>query len=159
MDNLEREVREVMKNNRWLALSTVSSKGLPQNSLVVYVSDGNIIYVHTSHDALKVRNIKETGQVGVVIPFYKNILHRLIKQFPPAEIHFRGEAQVLPHDTEEPKEWFKKIVSAKLTEEMEKNSVWLRIIPVSKVSCYGVGVGMMKMRSPVEAMKTVELGP
>jgi|GEM_PF-4786476 len=157
MKDLEREVRDVMKNNRWLALSTVSSKGVPQNSLVVYVSDGNIIYVHTGGDTLKVKNIRENGSVGVVIPFYKNFLHKLVKQAPPAEIHFRGEAGVLPYDAAEPGEWFKKIISAKLTEEIEKNSVWIKIRPTSKIACYGVGVSFMKMRKPLEAMKTVEL--
>lgn len=111
MKDLSQEVRDVMRNNHWLALSTVSKEGVPQNSLVVYVSDGSIIYVHTSGDALKVRNIKENSRVGVVIPFYKNFLHRMVKKAPPAEIHFKGDVEILPHDAEEPREWFKKIIT------------------------------------------------
>lgn len=157
MKDLEREVRDVMRNNSWMVLSTANEKGVPQSSVVVYVSDGNIFYVRANKDTLKVRNIQKNSQVGIAIPFYKNLLHRLIKKAPPAAIHFRGEAEVLPGDAEEPHDWYKKIVSAELTEEMEKQAVWLKIRPTSKVACYGVGVGFMKMRSPKESMKTVEL--
>lgn len=157
MKDLEREVRDVMRNNRWLALSTVNREGVPQNSLVMYMSDGNIVYVHTGKDTLKVKNIQKNKAVGLVIPFYKNFLHRMVKRAPPAEIHFRGEAEVLPYDAEEPKGWFKRIIGAKLTEEVEKNSVYLKIKPMSKVSCYGVGVSFMKLRKPEESMKIIEL--
>lgn len=157
MKDLEREVRDVMRNNHWMVLSTASEKGVPQSSVVVYMSDGNIIYVHTGKDTLKVKNIKKNKAVGVVIPFYKNFLHRMVKQAPPAEIHFKGGAEILPYDAEEPREWFKRIIGAELTEEIEKNSVYLRIKPMSKVSCYGVGVSFMKLRNPEESMKVVEL--
>jgi hypothetical protein len=44
---LEQEVRDIIKRNRWLTLSTSSPKGKPQSSLVVYASDGNKIIILT----------------------------------------------------------------------------------------------------------------
>jgi len=66
---LEREVRDTIKKNRWLTLSTTSQKGVPQSSVVVYASDGHVIYVLTGKDTVKIRNIKKDNRVSVTIPF------------------------------------------------------------------------------------------
>jgi hypothetical protein len=37
---LELEVKDVIRRNRWLTLSTASLRGAPQGSVVVYARDG-----------------------------------------------------------------------------------------------------------------------
>jgi len=54
---LEREVRDIIKKNRWFTLSTTSPRGGPQSSVVVYASDGYVIYVLTGKSTVKARNI------------------------------------------------------------------------------------------------------
>lgn len=86
--DLEREVRKTVKKNRWLTISITSIGGVPQSSLVVYASDGYVIYILTGKNTIKVRNIKKNKRVSVTIPFYKNFVHRMISVAPPAAIEF-----------------------------------------------------------------------
>ena len=64
---LEREVRDTIRRNRWLTLSTASQKGMPQSSLVVYASDGYIIYILTGKNTVKIRNILKNPKVSVTM--------------------------------------------------------------------------------------------
>ncbi len=155
--DLEKEVRDVIRKNNWMVLSTANEKGVPQSSVVMYASDGNVFYVHTGKDFLKVKNIEKNSKVGVAIPFYKNLLHMLIKKAPPAEIHFKGEAEILPFDAKEPMEMYEKAISVEFSEEEMKNAAWIKITPSKKIVCYGVGVSLRTMRKPEEAMAVVEL--
>lgn len=157
MKDLEKDVRDVIKNNNWMVLSTASEKGIPQSSVVMYVSDGDVFYVHTGKDFLKTKNILKNSKVGVAIPFYKNLLHMLIKKAPPAEVHFRGEAEILPFDAKEPLATYEKEIDVDFSEEEMKNGAWIKITPSKKIVCYGVGVSLRTMRKPEEAMAVVEL--
>ena len=106
MGKLADEVRNLFKRNNSLVLSTVSSTGNPQSSLVVYVSDGETIYVMTGEMTQKIKNIKKNPLVSVTIPFYKNLLHRLITMAPPASLTFKAVASILPFNEEEPRKLF-----------------------------------------------------
>ena len=66
---LEKEVREVIRKNRWLILSTSSLQGTPQSSLVVYASDGYIIYILTGNNTQKIKNILNNPETSITIPF------------------------------------------------------------------------------------------
>ncbi len=61
---LERGVRDTIKRNRWLTLSTISPKGVPQSSVVVYASDGYVIVVLTGRDTAK-----ETPKLNITSRF------------------------------------------------------------------------------------------
>jgi len=71
MNDFEHEVRNIMRENYWLVLSTANKKGVP-HSVVMHASDGNMVYVLTGKETLKVRNILENKHVAVTIPFRKN---------------------------------------------------------------------------------------
>ena len=146
-----------MRKNYWLVLSTANKKGVPQSSIVTHVSDGNIIYILTGKETLKVRNIQENKHVAVALPFRKNFFHQMIRKIPPAEIHFRGEAEILPYDNEEAKRTYMKVLNYELPEGLEQNSVWIKIKPSSKIACYGVGVSLLTMRKPEKARKIIQL--
>ncbi|MFP3909977.1 MAG: hypothetical protein ACLFVX_08965 [Archaeoglobaceae archaeon] len=73
------------------------------------------------------------------------------------EIHFKGKAEVLSNDNQEAQELYEEVLNYNLPHDVEKSSVWIKVIPGLKVACYGVGVGPLKMRNPEEAFKTVKL--
>jgi hypothetical protein len=87
---LELEVKDVIRRNRWLTLSTASLRGAPQGSVVVYASDGYTMYILTGKRSAKFRNIARNPRVSVTIPFYKSLIHRLITIAPPAAVSFRA---------------------------------------------------------------------
>ena len=109
-NKLEKEVRDTIKKNRWLTLSTASPKGMPQSSVVVYARDGYIIYILTGKNTVKARNILKNPRVSVTIPFYKNFIHRMISFAPPAAISFRAKAETLEFETSEAADFYKKIL-------------------------------------------------
>lgn len=157
MDDLEHEVREVIGRNRWMVLSTSGLNASPQGSVVMYASDGSVIYVLSDIASLKVRNIQMNGRVGVTIPFYKNFFHRLMWIAPPAAIHFKGEAVILSGSDSGARELYRRVRNYELPEDANPETVWIMVKPSSKVACYGVGVSFRTMRDPEKSRKIVEL--
>jgi uncharacterized protein YhbP (UPF0306 family) len=156
-NKLEREVRDTIKKNRWLTLSTSSPKGIPQSSVVVYASDGYTIIILTGKDTFKVRNIIENPRVSVTIPFYKNFIHRMITVAPPAAISFRARAETLEFETSEAADMYKKVLKFDLPENIIEDSLWIRLTPGNSATCHGVGVGLLELRDPVKAHKIIKL--
>jgi uncharacterized protein YhbP (UPF0306 family) len=154
---LEREVRDIIKKNHWLTLSTNHPKGAPQSSVVVYASDGNIIYILTGKNTQKIRNISSNQRVAVTIPFYKNLLHKLIGVAPPASISFRATAEILNIGDCEAYGMYTRVLNIDLPEDYEADSVWLRLTPKRVVTCYGVGVSLPELRDPSKAYKVIRL--
>lgn len=156
-NGLEREVRDIIRRNRWLTLSTASMRGAPQSSVVVYASDGYIIYVLTGKSTVKVRNILENPRVSVTIPFYKSFLHRMISVAPPAAVTFRGKAETLEYGTGEAAELYGRVLKFDPPEDMGEEGLWIRVTPGGSATCHGVGVGLFELRDPVKAHKIIEL--
>ena len=157
MGKLADEVRNLFKRNNSLVLSTVSSKGNPQSSLVVYVSDGETLYVMTGEMTQKIKNIRKNPLVSVTIPFYKNLLHRLITMAPPASLTFKADADILPFNEEEPRRLFKKRMRMEPPDMPNENPVWVRLKPRRRVTCLGVGVPLWELRNLDKAFKVVRL--
>ncbi len=154
---LEREVRDVIRRNRWLTLSTASPKGMPQSSVVVYASDGYTIYVLTGKSTAKVRNIMRNPRVSVTIPFYKNFIHRLITIAPPAAITFRAKAETIEFDNREVTEFYEKALNFKVPDNMEEEGVWIKLTPGDSATCLGVGVNLLELRDLEKSLKIVRL--
>ena len=154
---LEREVRDTIRRNRWLTLSTASQKGMPQSSLVVYASDGYIIYILTGKNTVKIRNILKNPKVSVTIPFYKSLIHRLITMAPPAAITFRARAETREFDDGEATEFYEKALNFKVPDDMEEEGIWIRLTPGDSATCLGVGVSLLELRDLEKAHKIVRL--
>ena len=54
MKDLEQEVRKILRKKMWLVLSTVDGDNQSHSSVVVYQSDGNVLYVSTGKKTFKV---------------------------------------------------------------------------------------------------------
>jgi len=154
---LEQEVRDIIRKNRWLTLSTASPKGTPQGSVVVYASDGYIIYVLTGKSTVKVRNIIRNPRVSVTIPFYKSLIHRLITIAPPAAITFRARAEIREFDDGEATEFYEKTLKFKVPDNMEEEGIWIRLTPGDSATCLGVGVSLLELRDLEKSLKIVRL--
>ncbi len=154
---LAAEVREVIRGNRWLILSTISKRGTPQSSLVVYASDGYKIYILTGRGTYKAKNIVAYPRVSITIPFYKNIIHRMIGVAPPAAISFKADAEVLDFDNKEASDLYQRLLSFRLPDDVSDTGVWLRLTPGNIATCHGVGVGLLDMRDPDKAHKVIKL--
>jgi hypothetical protein len=155
--NSEVEARDIIRKNRWLTLSTSSPKGVPQSSVVVYASDGYIMYILTGKNTVKIRNITMNPRVSVTIPFYKNTLHRMISFAPPAAISFRARAEILDFGDSTATELYQKVLNFKLPEDVEDNGVWLKLTPGNSATCFGVGVSLLELRDPEKARKIIKL--
>jgi general stress protein 26 len=156
-NKLEREVRDTIKKNRWLTLSTTSPKGTPQSSVVVYASDGYTIYILTGKTTAKIRNILRNPRVSVTIPFYKNLIHRLITIAPPAAITFRARAETRQFDDSEATEFYEKALNFKVPDNMEEEGIWIKLTQGNSATCLGVGISLLELRDLEKAHKIVRL--
>lgn len=156
MNDLVKEVREIMKKNMWLVLSTANEKGNPQSSVIVYKSDGNAIYFTTGKNTLKARNIRKNNNVSVTIPFRMNLLHKLIPA-PPGELHFQAEAQFLERESEEVQTMLARIIKYEEKAGIKSDTVYLKLKPKKKIATYGVGIKLIQLRFPEKARNIVEL--
>lgn len=156
MKELAKEVRKIIKEKNWLVLSTVDENSKPHSSVVVYQSDGKLIYIQTGKETLKARNIKLNENVSITIPFRKNFFHKLIPA-PPAELHFTTKASIRSKEDEEAKEVYSKYLKYLDDEELPMESIWIRIEIPEVIATYGVGVSLFKMRDPEKARNIVKL--
>ena len=154
---LEQEVRDIIKRNRWLTLSTSSPKGTPQCSLVVYASDGYKIIILTGKNTQKIKNLQRNPVASITIPFYMNLLHRLITIAPPASIVLKANVEIIDFSDETVSSFYQKVLNFKLPEVVKENSVWLRLGLGGTATCHGVGVRLFDLKNPEKAHKIIHL--
>jgi hypothetical protein len=156
LKDLKEKVRKVIKESMWLVLTTLDKNNIPYSSVLVYQSDGNTIICQTGEDTLKANNVRGNKHVAVTIPIRKNLLHKIIPA-PPAEIHFTTTAEIIQRDDKEAKVIFSKYLTHTEKSNLPQDYIWLKILIPSKVTTYGVGVPLLKMRNPLIARKHVQL--
>lgn len=156
MKELEHEIRNILKKNMWLVLSTVDDKHQPHSAVVVYQSDGRVLYVTTGVNTRKVKDIQKNKKVSITIPIRKNFLHKIVPA-PPAELHFNATAELVPREDEHAREVFKKFLKHENEEQLSQDSIWIKITPSNVISTYGVGVKLFAMRNPEKARNIVRL--
>ncbi|MBD3195179.1 MAG: hypothetical protein GF317_09000 [Candidatus Lokiarchaeota archaeon] len=153
---LKKKIRKILKKKMWLVLSVVDENNTPHSSVVVYQSNGEVIYIQTGTTTLKAKAIRNNINVSVTIPFRKNFLHKLIPA-PPAELHFTAKAKIVSKENLEAKEILKKFIKAAENVDNEDETIWIKITPSRFISTYGVGVPIWKMRKPEEARNLVQM--
>lgn len=155
MRDLENEVRKIIRKKNWLVLSTIDNKNIPHSSVVVYQSDGYVIYCVTGKTTLKARNIRTNNKVSVTLPFRKNFFHKIIPA-PPAELHFTAEAEIKPFEDTEARKIFSKYLKYQENVENQDETIWIKITPSNRIATYGVGIKLLKMRKPEKARNLIE---
>ncbi len=134
-------------------LSTVSPRDWSQSTGIIYgVSSSKhelSIWIITSKDAIKTKNIQQNPHVSFVVPFPR----RFLSFVPPGVIHFQGKAEILPIDNQQGYNVFQQNrilrMNYRLSENVESIPVFIRIKPHKKVNCYMIGVGILEiLRNP-----------
>ncbi len=156
MKDLVKEVRKILKKNMWLVLATANEKGNPQSSVIVYKSDGNALYFITGSNTLKARNIRKNPNVSVTIPFRMNLLHKLVPA-PPGELHFKAKAEFLEREDDEIQTNLARILKYEEKAGIKSDTVYLKLVPTSKIATHGVGIKLQNLRFPEKARNMVDL--
>ncbi|NHJ20910.1 MAG: pyridoxamine 5'-phosphate oxidase family protein [Candidatus Lokiarchaeota archaeon] len=156
MKDLKQEVKKLIKSNMWLVLATADEKNIPNSSVMVYQSDGNLIICQTGENTLKANNVRKNKLVAVTIPIRKNLFHKLIPA-PPAEIYFTTTAEIKPKDNEQARMIYSKYMKHSDKRDLPQDYIWICIKIPNKISTYGVAVPLLKMRDPMKARKIVYL--
>ena len=134
-------------------LSYVTPKGEARAAGVMYTVSSRVLYVATGSDTWKARHIRSNPNVSVTVTVQR--LPVTVRPVPPAVITFPGKAKVVSFDE------VNADVRAKLTKGLDvpmgDHSV-IQIMPVGRFVTYGIGVPVMKMRSPTESLARVPMG-
>ena len=133
-------------------LATASGDNAPHAVGVLYSYVDGAVYVATSEDSKKVRNIKANPRVAVCVQV------RRYPVGPPFTVQFQGTAQVLslqdPH--------IERLLRGRRLRKITGHGVlddpgtcFLRIVPDRRISTYGVGVPLRTLlRDPLAASRT-----
>ena len=154
---LEQELKDIIKRNRWLILTTSSPKGTPQSSLVVYASDGHQIIILTGKKTQKIKNLVRNPVASITIPFYMNFLHRMITFAPPASISLKSNVGIIDFSDEAVSSFYQSTLNFRLPDLVKEDSVWLRLELGGSATCHGVGVRLFDLRDPEKAHKIIRL--
>ena len=156
MKDLKRKVIKLIKSNIWLVLATVDDHNIPNSSVMVYQSDGNLIVCQTGENTLKANNIRNNEHVAVTIPIRKNFFHKLIPA-PPAELYFTTRAEIRTKENKVARKIYSKYMKHSDKRELPQDYIWICINIPNKISTYGIAVPLLKMRDPMKARKIVSL--
>lgn len=150
-------IRRAIERRSVATLATASEHGRPHAATVLYQLVDDTIYVSTSRDSRKARNVAATGRVGVTI------LVRRLPLGPPASIQFQSTATLLEVDDPEIVRLAEAGRLRKVTShgELELPGLCFVRIPLPRRAVtYALGMSLWHvMRHPLDAAGEVELVP
>jgi hypothetical protein len=164
-DNGFEAVERTLRHHTFGTLSTVSVRGRPHATGVVYAvsapSEPLTLYVTTRTTTRKVRNIRAHPDVAFVVP----VARRFARGFPPAVIQFQGTATVVPGDDglalrAFESSWFLRriLVAEQRIVTQGGDLCFICVSPDSVVFTYGIGMSLWhNVRRPREAMGRVKI--
>ncbi|MHA1924304.1 MAG: pyridoxamine 5'-phosphate oxidase family protein [Candidatus Thorarchaeota archaeon] len=145
-DFIEKEVRR----KTFGVLSAVDAKGRPHSTGILYgVSPPKskfALYILTEEGYAKVRHIKRNPNVSLVVTFP----HYYIRFAPAGYVMFRGTAELVPFIDSEAQWAFSQKRILRMIQgidpEILEKAVFIKLNPEPTVFCYGVGIGIIKLR-------------
>ena len=144
------QVWQAVGKAMFAAISYVTPSGEPRSSGVVYKTIGHRLYVAVAPDSWKAKHIAASGRVAVVVPVRRGEILSLVLPIPPATISFHGAATVHKADAPEIGPLLDQLAPL-LPADRRASSVLIEIVPDGEFLTYGVGVSLMKMRTPATA--------
>src|SRR6266545_6328856 len=88
------QVWRQIDQSSFAVISYTTPAGDPRSSGVLYVADGQRLYVVVANDSWKARHIAVSGRVAVTVPVRRGGILSLLAPIPPATISFHGTAAV-----------------------------------------------------------------
>jgi len=146
--------REV-KKQQFAVLGTVSRKGQPLTTGIVYTVKGKHLYITTGRSLQKARNIQNNPGVSLTVTIEKRIPFLPWVKIPAATITFQGEATLHGPDEIEPHIQKSLVGKLKLREEEKADQCFVRVKPERNFVTYGVGVSLRTMLEPARAMARI----
>ncbi|MFX1367951.1 MAG: pyridoxamine 5'-phosphate oxidase family protein [Promethearchaeota archaeon] len=146
-DFLEKEIRK----KTFGVLTTIDPKGRPHSTGILYgvspPASKFCFYIVTGKKYAKTRNIKRNPNVSLVVTFP----HYYIRFAPASYAMFRGTAKILPFDTKEGRWAFQQKRILRMAENTDPeelaDAVFIKLNPEPVVFCFGIGFGLMELRS------------
>jgi hypothetical protein len=124
-------------------VSHVTPDGEPRSSGVLYTVVGRRMFVAVGEDSWKARHIAANGRVAVTVPVRRGGPLALVFPIPPATISFHGKAVVHAAD-DTAVEALRRLVPPERRSDVRV----IEIRPEGRFLTYGIGVPLMRMRTP-----------
>ncbi|MFW9967586.1 MAG: pyridoxamine 5'-phosphate oxidase family protein [Candidatus Thorarchaeota archaeon] len=146
-DFIEKEVRK----KTFGVLTAIDAKGRPHSTGILYgvapPESKFALYILTEDGYAKVRHIRRNPNVSLVVTFP----HYYIRFAPASYVMFRGIAELIPFNDSDAQWAFsqKRILrmSQGIDTEILEKALFIKMNPEPTVFCYGVGIGVMELRS------------
>ncbi len=136
-------------------ISTIDKNNFPNSTGIWYVlsppKSKLSLYMITSLETKKIRNIKINPNISFIIPFP----HHILRIVPSSTVEFRGKAEIISIRDEEAKNCYvkKRLLRSsynKIFENSTENEInkliFIKLIPNDKILAYGVGISLYEMR-------------
>jgi hypothetical protein len=148
-------VRRALERRSVATLATVSGDGRPHAATVLYQLVDDALFVSTSRESRKARNVADRGLAAI------NVAVRRIPVGPPASIQFQSTATVLANDDPE----IVRLAGAGLLDRITShgeldlaNGCFLRVQLPSRLVTYALGMSLWHvMRHPFDVAGEVDL--
>ncbi|NHJ13047.1 MAG: hypothetical protein EAX95_05185 [Candidatus Thorarchaeota archaeon] len=144
---LEKEIRK----KTFGVLTVIDTKGRPHSTGILYgVSPPTskfCFYVMSDENYAKSRYIRHNPYVSLVVTFP----HYYLRLVPASYAMFRGTAELVSKDNEDARWAFRQKRILRMSEsidpELLANAVFIKMNPERTVYCFGIGIGLMELRS------------
>ena len=148
------QVWDRVAKESFAVISHVTPTGEPRCSGVLYKVLGRRLYLAVAPDGWKARHIAADGRVAVTVPVRRGGILSLVAPIPPATISFHGTAVVHPAGSPEVGALSEALGSLLPAERRASASIG-EVAPPGAFLTYGVGVPLLKMRTPATARARV----
>ena len=137
-----------LEKELFAVLGMVTPKGQARTVGIVYIVRERKLYIGTGADTWKARHVATNPNVSLTVPIAKRIPLLPWIKIPAATITFSGTARLIPADQADPE-----LLSAVFQKQATDNAalsgqVLIEVTPQGDFVTYGVGVPLMKMRTP-----------
>ena len=144
------EVWEQIEKWPFAVLGFVTPSGEARAAGVMYKVRDRVLNVVTGPNTWKVRHIRANPSVSITVTVQR--LPIRIRQAPPAVITFSGNATIVP--IQEVDADLRSELMRGMDKSMDDNCI-IQIEPTGRFVTYGIGVPIMKMRTPDAALARV----
>jgi hypothetical protein len=148
------QVWDRVAKESFAVISHVTPNGAPRSSGVLYKVIGRRLYVAVAPEGWKARHIAADGRVAVTVPVRRGGILSLVAPIPPATISFHGTAVVHPAGSPEVGALSEALGSLLPAERRDAASI-VEVVPEGAFLTYGVGVPLLKLRTPATARARV----
>jgi len=148
------QVWRQIERSSFAVISYSTPSGEPRSSGVLYIAEGQRLYVVVADDSWQARHIAVTGRVAVTVPVRRGGILSLVAPIPPATISFHGAATVRAAGTAEIGALPERLARLLPTERRVSSTI-IEIRPEGRFVTYGIGVSLVRMREPAASRATV----